>query len=65
MCWLFAFIIIIAAIVYVVFANGKNKPEALKKQKFVRNKQGKEDDFNDIDNLEMYIDEVDENGEPW
>ena len=65
MCWLFGVIIIVAAVVIAILTNGKNEPDATKEQKAKCDKQSEEDNLGDLEELEMYIDEVDENGEPW
>lgn len=60
MCWLYALLIIIGAVIYAALTNRRDTSPPLKP--LPKTKESQEDD---LDELEMYIDELDEHGEPW
>lgn len=60
MCWLYVLLIIIGAVIYAALTNKKDTSPPSKPLSKTREPQ--EDN---LDEHEMYIDELDENGEPW
>lgn len=60
MIWACIILIIVGAIIYATFRNGAGKSRPSENGNAVPLTE--EDDLDDI---ELYIDELDENGEPW
>ena len=58
--WLYILLIIAMGTIFAVIASNKKKPH-LSDQKDTVPKTEEDD----IDDIELYIDEVDEHGEPW
>jgi len=61
--WLYVFIALIALIIYFIIANHVKKNNSTQSKNTLSQKQNKIED--NLGGLKIYIDEVDENGEPW
>ena len=63
MIWLYVSVMIIAAIAYVAITNDRHKSRPSKHGNTIpKAAEGCKDD---LDGIELYVDELDENGEPW
>ena len=63
MIWLCVLLVVIGIITLVVYTNSTDKSQPLNNNKAIDKSNVSPED--DLGELEMYIDEVDDNGEPW
>ena len=63
MIWLCVSVVIIVVIMYVIVTNDRRRSQPAERGEPVpKAEEGCKDD---LDEIELYIDELDENGEPW